>query len=84
MADNATVAFYAGGTHVFIPDEPFAAVLDYAHRRRVDYWVVSQRGSARTLNARPSAADLSRAGLQLVYDEAPAPGYAVQIYQVPH
>ena len=84
MADNATVAFYAGGSNVFIPDEPFAAVLDYAHRRRVDYWVVSERSPDRTLYARPSAADLSRAGLQLVYDEAPAPGYAVQIYRVPH
>lgn len=83
MADNATVAFYAGGAHVFIPDEPFATVLDYARRRQVDYWVLSKRRMPRTSYARPSAATMSGAGLQLVYDEAPATDYGVQIFLVP-
>jgi len=41
MAQSPIVAFYAGADHIFVPNEEFPKVLEYAKRKKVNYLVVS-------------------------------------------
>ncbi|MGH9945838.1 MAG: glycosyltransferase family 39 protein [Pyrinomonadaceae bacterium] len=43
MSRNATVAFYAGAAHIFLPDEELPTILEYARKKRVNYIVLSER-----------------------------------------
>ncbi|MGH2685834.1 MAG: glycosyltransferase family 39 protein [Actinomycetota bacterium] len=74
MASNATAAFYARGSNVFLPSEPFEVVLDYATRRGVDYWVVSER--------REDEPPPSTSSMRLVFQEEVEPGFAVHVYEL--
>jgi 4-amino-4-deoxy-L-arabinose transferase-like glycosyltransferase len=68
MATGPWPAFYAGGRHLYIPNEEFNVVLAYAKRKKIDFLVV-QKGS---LDKTPTLAPLLEgnipAELSLVYE----------------
>jgi 4-amino-4-deoxy-L-arabinose transferase-like glycosyltransferase len=71
MATGPWPAFYAGGRHLYIPNEELTVVLDYAKRKKVDFMVLE----ARWLETTPSLAPLLDGAnipseLNLVYEQA--------------
>ncbi len=43
MSAHITPAFYAQASHIYLPDEDVNTVVNYASRRDVDYFVISNR-----------------------------------------
>lgn len=82
MSPSVTAAFYAGGTHTFLPDENFATVLEYAKRKKVDYVVYSQRRLSSTPTAMPNENQNLDEEFKLVFQNQTQPGYQVFVYQV--
>ncbi len=81
MAPNATVAFYAGAKHIFLPDEEFSTILEYARRRSVDYVVLNER----RLRNHPDAFRLAEESfdeLQLVFQDSQIQNYELRIYRM--
>ena len=82
MASNATVAFYAGAKLIFLPDEEFSTILEYARRKKVNYVVLSERRLKNIPNAFRLAEEYCSKELSLVYQEEQAPNYKIRIYQM--
>ncbi|MEP6901083.1 MAG: glycosyltransferase family 39 protein [Actinomycetota bacterium] len=82
MASNATSAFYAEAKHIYVPDEEFSVVLEYAKRKKVDYLVFSQRRLNNTPNAFPINEENLPGELKLVYKDEQNPNYKILIYQL--
>lgn len=82
MASNATVTFYAGGNHTFVPDEDFPTVLEYAKRKNIDYLIFSRRRLSYTPNAFPADEQNVPAELQIVYQDERVPNYKITIYKL--
>ena len=80
MAANATTAFYAEAKHVFLPDEEFSRVLEYAKRKKVKYLVLSER----RLRDRPEVFLLAEKApeLNLVFQNNEFENFEVRIYRV--
>jgi 4-amino-4-deoxy-L-arabinose transferase-like glycosyltransferase len=82
MSSHATPAFYAGAKHIFVPNEEFPTVLQYALNRKVDYFVYSQRRVENTPNAFPVDTQNLPSGIKIVYQDQQTPDYNVIIYQI--
>lgn len=82
MSSHAAVAFYAGGKHLFIPDEEFSTVLEYARRKKVNYLVFSERRAKYSSAAFPLNEQNLPPELRLVYEDEPAPDYRIFVYQL--
>lgn len=52
MASGPWVAFEAGGKHLYLPDEEYAVVIDYARRKNVQYIVVEENEIGKTSRLR--------------------------------
>jgi hypothetical protein len=82
MAPSPVIAFYAEGNHIFMPDEEFSVVLEYAKRKKVNYLFVSQRRSDKTPEfVIPDKQDLPKE-LKLVYEDEQIPDHKTFIYQL--
>lgn len=84
MSVSATPAFYAGGRHLFLPNEDLQTVLDYAKRKKVDYLIFSQRRLKLTPNAFPPDESGLPPEFRLVYRDEPVSGFKILVYQVAH
>lgn len=82
MASNATVPFYAGGRQIFVPDEEFPTVLEYARRKKVNYIVLSERRLKNNSDAFRIADKYWSEELKLVYQDEQVPSYNIKIYQI--
>lgn len=80
MAPDARVAFYAGATHIFLPDEDVQTILEYAERKKVSYIVLSER---RLKDRYPvsGTGDGVTGNLRLIYEDDANDGYNVKIYK---
>lgn len=81
MARNATVAFYAGAKHIFLPDEEFSTILEYARRKNVDYIVLNER----RLRDRPDTFRLAEElpwELNLVFQDRRVQNFELRIYRM--
>ena len=45
MACGPWAAYYSGGKHLYIPNEPYGVTLDYAKRRKVNYLIIGEQCS---------------------------------------
>lgn len=81
MAPNATVAFYAGARHTFLPDEEFSTILEYARRKKVDYVVLNERRLRNRQDAFRLAEEHSNE-LKLVFQDSQIQNYEVRIYRM--
>ena len=43
MSTEPWAAFYSGGKHLYLPDEEYSVVIEYARHKKVDYIVVDDR-----------------------------------------
>lgn len=84
MASHANVAFYAGAKHLFVPDEQFPVVLEYAQRKKVDYLVFSQRRLKISPTAFPPEGQDISPGIELVYKDDQDPEYKILVYKILH
>lgn len=82
LSSHATVAFYAGAKHLFIPDEDFSTVLEYARNRKVNYLIFSRRRIKNTPNAFPSDNQNLPQDLQIVYQDEQSPDYKIIVYRL--
>jgi 4-amino-4-deoxy-L-arabinose transferase-like glycosyltransferase len=82
MASSATSAFYAEANHIFVPDEEFTEVLEYAKRKRVDYIVFSQRRLKNTPRAFPVQEQDYPEELNLVYKDDQNPDYKILVFRL--
>jgi hypothetical protein len=81
MSSGPTVAFYGGANHIYVPDEDFATVLEYAKRKNVDYLVFGQRRLRNTPRAFPVDGN-GTPGLSLVYEDEQNPDFRVLIWKL--
>jgi 4-amino-4-deoxy-L-arabinose transferase-like glycosyltransferase len=82
MSSHATAAFYAGAKHLFIPNEDFSTVLEYARNQRVNYLVYSQRRLKNTPAAFPAEGQQLPPDLQIVYQDEQQANYKIIVYQL--
>ncbi|MDQ3040794.1 MAG: glycosyltransferase family 39 protein [Acidobacteriota bacterium] len=82
MDSEPAVAFYAEEKHIFLPDEDFLKVLDYAKRQKVTYLVIAQRNLK---NYRkfviPNEHNFPQ-DLKLVYENEHELGHKTFVYQL--
>lgn len=82
MSTVPIAAFYAGGRHVALADEDYAAFLARARREGVGYIVVNERDfrhlSLRSLLDEQS----SHPGLRHIYNASEAPGHKILVYKL--
>lgn len=81
MSANILPAFYAGAKHLYLPDEDFSTVLEYARRRRVDYIVFSKRRS-KTIRDFPTDDKARLLDLKLLYRQAIDEKREVLVYEL--
>ena len=43
MSTGPWAAFYSGGEHLYLPDEEYSVVIEYARRKNVNYIVIDER-----------------------------------------
>ncbi len=82
MSSNATPAYYAGAKHLYLPDEEFLTVLEYAKRKKVNYLVYSLRRIKTTSKSFPPDEKNIPPELRLVYEDEPSPNYRIIVYQI--
>lgn len=82
MSTVPIAAFYAGGRHVALADEDYAAFIARARREGVRYVVVNER-DFRHLSLRSLLdAQTTHPGLRRIYDAAETPGHKILVYQL--
>ena len=81
MSSSPTVAFYGRANHVYVPDEEFSTVLEYAKRKNVEYLVFGQRRFRNTPQAFPKD-EIGAPGLSLVYKDDRDPDFRVLIWKL--
>lgn len=74
--------FYAGGEHLFTPDETYPVIIDYAKRKKVDFLVVEEEPIDVTPNLKFLLNKDNTAELSLVYSQDQIPGYKILVYKV--
>jgi 4-amino-4-deoxy-L-arabinose transferase-like glycosyltransferase len=82
MSSHATAAFYAEAKHLFVPDEEFPTVLEYARKRKANYLIFSQRRAENTLNAFPADNQDLPEDIKIVYQNNETPDYRLIVYQI--
>jgi len=82
MSANATPAFYARGTHLFLPNEDFSTVVEYAKRKEVDYLVFGARRTKSVSRAFPPDEQNVPPELRLTFRSEENPEYKILVYQI--
>src|SRR5262249_102650 len=88
MAGGPWAAYYAGGSHIYLPNAPYQTVLNYARRMGVDYVILGARCLENTgclqntplgflLDERHAPPDL-----ELLYLDAQRSEYKVLVYRI--
>lgn len=79
MSANITPAFYAGATHLYLPDEELSTIIEYAERRGVDYLVFCER---RKNDLSKILTSPEMQNLPLVYHDQQHPGLAIAVFEL--
>ncbi len=82
MAQSPIVAFYAGADHIFVPNEEFPKVLEYAKRKKVNYLVVSEYRLKDTPKAFPEGEINFPSELKLIYKDERIFTSKIFVYQL--
>jgi hypothetical protein len=82
MASLPRVAYYAGGKHIYLPDEEFSVVLDYARRKKVNYIIYDQRLVDRTPRAFPPDGQTLPRDIRLVQQFSQNDRKPIHIYEL--
>lgn len=82
MAQSPIVAFYAGANHIFLPNENFSKVLEYAKRKKVNYLVVSEYRLKDTPKAFPEGEVNFPSDLKLIYKDERILTSKIFVYQL--
>lgn len=82
LSSHGTPAFYAGAKHLFVPDEDFSTVLQYARNRKVNYLIYSQRRLKNTPNAFPVDDENLPQDLKIVYKDEQNPDFKIIVYRL--
>lgn len=82
LSSHGTPAFYAGAKHLFVPDEDFSTVLQYARNRKVNYLIFSQRRLKITPNAFPVDEQNLPQDLKIVYKDEQNPDFKIIVYRL--
>lgn len=82
MAPSPIVSYYAGSTHMYLPDEELAKVLEYAQRKKINYLVFSQRRGKDTPKISFPDEYLLPEKIKLVYETNYTPSNKIVIYQL--
>lgn len=86
MSTSPVTAFYAGGRHIYLPDEEYPKVLEYARRKKVDYIVIDERGVTRLTPLLKFLLDdqtmVDHQELALLYNYDKEPGYKVLVFKL--
>lgn len=70
MSTGPWAAFYSGGRHIYLPDNEYPVILEYARRKKVDYIVIDERLTPET-----------RPRLRFLLDEEGRPGDLELVYK---
>ncbi len=82
MASTPIVAYYAGAKQIYVPDEEFSKILEYARRKKVDYLIFNHRRIKENSNAFPPDELNFSKEFKLVYKNEQYPGYEIFVYQL--
>lgn len=82
MASTPIVAYYAGPKLIYMPDEEFSKILEYAKRKKVDYLIFNHRRTNETSNTFPTDEQSFPEEFKLVYKDERYPGYKIFVYQL--
>lgn len=84
MSTSPLTAFYSGGRHIYLPDEEYPEVLEYARRKKVDYIVINERGVTKLTPPLKFLLDdqSQHPGLDLIYKYDKEPGYKVLVFKL--
>lgn len=82
LAPQATVAYYAEATHLYLPDEDVATIIEYAKRRNARFIVFSSRRLSRNDSAFPVIPPEAADKIRLVYSDELNEKFKVKIYEV--
>ena len=88
MAQGPWAAYYADARHIYLPNESYATVLDYARQKRVDYLIIGARCLMHTecIEDTPIGCLLDEKrvppDLQVVYVHAERPDYKILVYRL--
>ena len=82
MASHATVAYYAGGNHLFLPEEDVSTIIEYAKRRKTNFIVFNSRRLSVNKQDFPEISSDHQQDLELVYAEGYGEQFKVRIYKV--
>lgn len=81
MATNPSIFFYAGGKHLYLPNEEYPVVIDYARRKKVDFIVIDERDIGTSESLRFLLDEQSvHPGLKLVYKSEKAPKQKILVF----
>lgn len=80
MATVSVAAFYAGGKHVALVDEDYAALIARARGKQVRYLVVNERNIKNTQLRSLLDGQSIHPGLRRVYELDEAPGHKILVY----
>lgn len=82
MAATGRMAFFADGRHIYLTNEDFGAVMDYARDRKIDFLVIEEIVISRTPKLRFLLDDSQLPpGLQLICQDD-TPGERVRIFSI--
>ncbi len=82
MATKIWPTFYAGGTHLFTPSEPYAVIIEYARRKKVDFLVVEEGVIEITPDLRFLLNEVNTAELNLRFVQDQIPGDKILVYRL--
>ena len=82
MASSPIVAYYAGAKQIYVPDEEFSEVLEYAKRKKVNYLIFGNRWIKNTPNAFPPDEQSFPEEFKLVFKDEQYPSYKILVYQL--
>jgi hypothetical protein len=83
MATDPWPAFYTGGKHIYIPNEEYSVIIDYARKKKIDYIVVQED----SISATPSLGFLlneesQHPELMLAYQDDRVPKRKILIFKL--
>jgi 4-amino-4-deoxy-L-arabinose transferase-like glycosyltransferase len=82
MASGPWPAFLSGGRHLYLPNEEYSVVINYAQHKGVKYLVVEEQLIAKTPSLKFLLEGQDQSELKLVHKEGATDGFKVLVYEL--
>lgn len=82
ISSSATVAFYARGKHLFLPDEDVKTIIDHAIRRDADFIVISKRRQKTNAARLFDEFENGQYGIELALKDDEYPGFEIYVFRL--